>query len=149
MLDDTDGPEAAAVGQKRWLEGHAPWGTQGDHHQYEEYSLPSAAKKLRTAPVLCKHGRRKSRCKDCGGSGLCEHKRERSRCKDFVGSGLCEHKRERRRFRDCGGSGLCEHQRQASVMTHTRTAPEASKSVFMVVSLDSVCGVPRQIRNYA
>ena len=131
MLDDTDGPEAAAVGQKRWLEGHAPWGTQGGHHQYEEYSLPSAGKKLRTTPVLCKHGRRKSRCKDCGGSGLCEHKRER------------------RRFRDCGGSGLCEHQRQASVMTHTRTAPEASKSVFMVVSLDSVCGVPRQIRNYA
>jgi len=28
------------------------------------------------------HSRQKSRCKDCGGSGLCEHKRQKSRCKD-------------------------------------------------------------------
>ena len=30
----------------------------------------------------CPHGKRRSRCKDCGGSGLCEHWRERTRCKD-------------------------------------------------------------------
>jgi len=42
----------------------------------------SAPKKRRTAEKLCEHQRRKSRCKDCGGSGLCEHQRQRSQCKD-------------------------------------------------------------------
>ena len=27
----------------------------------------------------CEHGRERSRCKDCGGSGICEHGRERDR----------------------------------------------------------------------
>ena len=63
---------------------------------------------------LCEHGRKRSECKDCGGSGICDHGRQRSRCKDCGGSGLCEHGRERSRCKDCGGSGLCEHGRQRS-----------------------------------
>ena len=30
----------------------------------------------------CPHGRRRSRCKECGGSGICEHGRQRFRCKE-------------------------------------------------------------------
>ena len=37
--------------------------------------------------AICKHGRRRSGCKDCGGSGLCEHGRQRSKCKECCGGG--------------------------------------------------------------
>ena len=33
----------------------------------------------------CPHGRRRSQCKECGGSGICEHGRERTRCKECGG----------------------------------------------------------------
>jgi len=28
----------------------------------------------------CEHGKRKSRCKDCGGNGICEHNRDKYSC---------------------------------------------------------------------
>ncbi len=62
----------------------------------------------------CPHNRQKSRCKECGGSGVYEHGRERSQCKDCGGSGVCEHGRQRSQCKDCGGSGLCSHGRQKS-----------------------------------
>ena len=62
----------------------------------------------------CEHGRQRSRCKDCGGSGICEHGRVRSKCKDCGGSSICEHGRQRSTCKDCGGSGICEHGRQRS-----------------------------------
>jgi len=127
MSDPTDGPEVAAAGKKRVLEGHA--GPQGKRRKNEKSggnpanaqdlatapgSRPSAAKTPCKAPALCEHQRVRSRCKDCGGSGLCEHQRERSKCKDCGGSGICEHQRQRSQCKDCGGSGLCEHQRRRS-----------------------------------
>ncbi len=30
---------------------------------------------------ICEHNRRRSRCKECSGSGICEHNRERRQCK--------------------------------------------------------------------
>ena len=63
----------------------------------------------------CEHGRQRSRCKDCGGSGICEHWRERSRCKDCGGGSLCKHGRLRSRCTECGGSGICEHGRQRRI----------------------------------
>ena len=35
----------------------------------------------------CEHGRRRSVCKECGGSGICEHGRQRSQCKECGGGG--------------------------------------------------------------
>ena len=43
----------------------------------------------------CPHGRRRSRCKECGGSQICEHGRERSVCKECGGGTICEHGRQR------------------------------------------------------
>ena len=63
----------------------------------------------------CPHGRRRSTCKECGGSGLCEHGRQRSACKECGGSSFCEHGRRRSICKDCGGGGLCEHGRQRSL----------------------------------
>ena len=61
---------------------------------------------------LCEHGRRRSQCKECGGSGICEHGRQRSKCKECGGGGICEHGRERSRCKDCGGTSICKHGRE-------------------------------------
>ena len=44
-------------------------------------------------PPKNKVGRQRSRCKDCGGSGICEHGRQRSRCKDCGGGSVSENAR--------------------------------------------------------
>ncbi len=62
----------------------------------------------------CEHGRRKSRCKECGGVSICEHNRERHRCKECGGTSICEHNRERSRCKECGGTSICEHNRRRS-----------------------------------
>ena len=62
----------------------------------------------------CPHGRQRSRCKECGGSGICEHGRLRYLCKECGGSGICEHGRQRKQCKECGGASICEHGRQRS-----------------------------------
>ena len=57
----------------------------------------------------CPHEKRKSRCKDCGGSEICTHNRVRYTCKDCKGDGICEHNRERYHCKDCKGKGICIH----------------------------------------
>ncbi len=61
--------------------------------------------------MSCEHGKRKSRCKDCGGSAFCEHGLEKIRCKECGGSQICEHDKQKSRCKECGGSSLCEHGR--------------------------------------
>ena len=81
----------------------------------------------RGASNICKHGREKSRCKDCGGSSICEHGRRKTQCKDCGGSSICEHGRRKTRCKDCGGSSICEHGRQKSRFEdccRTLAAPE-------------------------
>ena len=56
----------------------------------------------------CPHGRRRDKCKECGGSSFCEHGRQRSKCKDCGGSGLCEHGRQRSKCKDCGEQAQAE-----------------------------------------
>ena len=58
--------------------------------------------------TMCKHGRVKSSCKDCGGA-YCIHRRVRSVCKECGGSSICQHSRKRAECRECRGSGICEH----------------------------------------
>ena len=57
--------------------------------------------------AACPHGRRLSRCKECGGEGICEHGRERRRCKECGGAGICVHGREHKRCKECSGTSLC------------------------------------------
>ena len=63
---------------------------------------------------ICEHERRKSTCKECGGSGICKHERRKSQCKECGGSSFCKHERQKSRCKECGGSGICEHERQKS-----------------------------------
>jgi len=62
----------------------------------------------------CQHNRRRSQCKECGGSQICEHNRIRSTCKECGGSQICEHNRRRSECKECGGSQICEHNRRRS-----------------------------------
>jgi hypothetical protein len=62
----------------------------------------------------CPHGRRRSRCKECGGSQICEHGRMRSVCKECGGASICEHGRQRQYCKECGGGSICEHGRVRS-----------------------------------
>ena len=55
----------------------------------------------------CEHGRRKDRCKDCGGAGICKHNRLRFQCKDCGGSQICQHNhRKATLFEMCRYSNL-------------------------------------------
>ena len=71
----------------------------------------AAQKKTRARmPVKrCEHGRDRSQCKDCGGSGICEHGRRRYVCKECGGKGICEHGRKRTQCKECGGGSICKH----------------------------------------
>ncbi|XRB22618.1 hypothetical protein RI054_31g124700 [Pseudoscourfieldia marina] len=52
-----------------------------------------------TPPNLtCVHNRRRSRCKECGGSEVCVHNRQRSRCKECGGKSICVHNRSFKEF---------------------------------------------------
>ena len=53
----------------------------------------------------CPHGKRRSRCKECGGGSICEHGRQRSQCKECGGSQICEHDRQRPQC-NAGAAGL-------------------------------------------
>jgi hypothetical protein len=62
-------------------------------------------------PKKCPHNRRKSQCKQCGGSQICEHNRHKSSCKECGGSQICEHHRLKSGCKECGGVSICEHNR--------------------------------------
>ena len=64
---------------------------------------------------MCEHGRRRTRCRQCGGGAspgsMCEHNRRRTHCNECGGGCMCEHGRRRTRCRQCGGGSICEHGR--------------------------------------
>lgn len=62
----------------------------------------------------CPHGKRKTYCKECGGSQICEHDRVKYSCKECCGSQICEHDRRRTNCKECGGGSVCEHSRRRS-----------------------------------
>lgn len=63
---------------------------------------------------FCQHNRRPNTCRDCGGVSICEHNRNKYRCKECGGKGICEHNREKKNCKDCKGSGICEHNKERS-----------------------------------
>jgi hypothetical protein len=76
--------------------------------------IPISKPKKKYKHKKCEHDKRRSKCKECGGSEICEHNRQRSRCKECGGSGICEHNRERSACKECGGSQICEHNKRRS-----------------------------------
>jgi len=68
----------------------------------------------KTCKYKCEHGRRKSFCKECGGSQICSHGIRKSTCKECGGSEICIHGRRKSECKDCGGSEICIHGRRKS-----------------------------------
>jgi len=64
--------------------------------------------------AYCKHGKRKSRCKECGGSELCIHDRYKAQCKQCKGASICVHDKVKSQCLECGGSAFCMHKKQKS-----------------------------------
>ena len=64
--------------------------------------------------LLCEHNKRKSRCKECGGSQICEHNKHKSHCKECGGSQICEHNKYKTQCKECKGSQICEHNKHKS-----------------------------------
>ena len=62
--------------------------------------------------ACCEHGKRKSICGECGGSQICEHGKVRSGCKECGGGSICEHGKVKSHCKECGGSAFCEHGKQ-------------------------------------
>jgi hypothetical protein len=80
----------------------------------DKEDLTSTPAKPRKQQYKCEHGRKKSRCKQCGGAYICEHGREKSKCKQCGGASICEHGRIKSHCKQCGGASICEHGRQKS-----------------------------------
>ena len=69
----------------------------------------------RLCKYKCIHSRKKSYCKECGGSGICSHGRIKSQCKECGGSAICEHGRHKSACKECGGSAFCSHGKSKSI----------------------------------
>ena len=85
---------------------------------------------------ICEHGRRRYRCKDCGGSSICVHRREKRMCKQCGGNGLCQHGRDRFRCAQCRGGesdgGVCLHnfwERRRCTKCSVQQAPTTANSL--------------------
>ena len=67
---------------------------------------------IRVGVNLCEHGKRRARCRECGGSEYCEHGKRRAQCRECDGSQICTHGKQRAFCRECDGSQICTHGKQ-------------------------------------
>ena len=98
----------------------------------------------------CQHGRRRSRCKECGGSGLCEHGRVRSKCKECGGSGICEHGRVRSKCKECGGGakgdGLQQGVKRRKMQALIPVVKESDVVIIDGMSITAAANPPPPLR---
>ena len=59
-----------------------------------------------TADGICVHCKRKSDCRECGGSVICSHGKRKSDCRECGGSSICRHGKLKSQCRECGRSPL-------------------------------------------
>ena len=59
----------------------------------------------------CEHGKRKERCRECGGSSFCGHGKRKERCRECDGSEYCEHEILRFGCKLCSPTAYCDHER--------------------------------------
>ena len=83
----------------------------------------------------CPHGRwARTRCKDCGGSGLCEHGRRHSQCKECGGGNVCEHARAAAAAASASTDGSAAGARTAVAAASASTGGGASDARTVVAS---------------
>ena len=62
----------------------------------------------------CIHNKRKSRCKECGGSQICINEKQKYQCKECGGSQICIHNIQKAKCKECVGSQICIHNKYKS-----------------------------------
>lgn len=77
--------------------------------------IPEMPVKKKWTYKKCEHDKKKSNCKECGGSQICVHGKIRAYCKDCGGSTYCTHGRIKFSCKECGGSQICEHGKRRSI----------------------------------
>ena len=86
----------------------------------------------------CEHDKRRSRCKECGGSSICEHGRRRSQCKECGGASICEHDRIRSQCKECDPEGyLTGLMRSRVYKAMKRYSSRKSKKTMEYVGCDA------------
>ena len=60
---------------------------------------------------LCVHGKRKNLCKECGGRSICDNGNRNTSCKECGRSSICVHGKRKILCKECGGSSICDHGR--------------------------------------
>ena len=73
---------------------------------------------------ICKHGRVRTQCRECDGATICKHRRQRSKCKECDGASICQHGKHRNKCKECGGKDICEHGRRRSQCKECVTAEQ-------------------------
>ena len=85
---------------------------------YQKQCIECCAKQVKlNNKCKCPHGKRKSRCVDCGGGSICIHGIIKYFCKDCGGGGVCIHGKQKSRCVDCDGGSICEHGKQRTGCT--------------------------------
>ena len=102
-------------------------------HQSASTVVSALSARSAVGASICEHGRRRSKCKECGGASICEHGRlalyvqgvrwgmqsastvvSALSARSAVGRSICEHGRMRSICKECGGGSICEHGRERS-----------------------------------
>jgi hypothetical protein len=63
---------------------------------------------------ICIHDKFKSICRECGGTSICIHDKFKSICRECGGSQICIHDKEKSKCRECGGTSICIHNKRKS-----------------------------------
>ena len=67
----------------------------------------AAGERVKAPAARCPHGRLRTWCKHCLGSGYCDHLVQRQFCFVCKGSEICKHDKNRAYCAECGGRLLC------------------------------------------
>ena len=85
----------------------------------------------------CKHGRKRSYCKDCGGSQICEHNKIKSSCKDCGGGQICEHSKIKSQYKECDPLGYLAGVARGRVYTALKNDKEMSSTEFLRCNIET------------
>lgn len=69
----------------------------------EKKQIDNKVDKSRGAGERCKHGKMRSRCKDCLSDVICIHNKRKSECAECGSHALCVHGKRKYGCKECGG----------------------------------------------
>jgi hypothetical protein len=121
-----------------------------DGHTTASDPPSSSSERIKKERPTCPHGsvstltqgKRRERCRACGGSSFCKHYRIKYQCKDCKLGSMCNHGKQKSLCIQCCGSHICTHGRSkyqcntddchgTSVCSHGRRKNQVSLDVSL------------------